>query len=333
MKRTKCYCSLATPLAAALAVLWASQSQAQRPSQLVPQQEGPRILLFGGASQGIAQNGTFLFFPDASPQQLQVADQFYFPQFATGTVGDVRFQSALFLGNTGADALLDIAALGRDGNPLTVDLGSLGNGSLFQNVALRRGQSLSLETSGGGGIRVGYLVVTVKREAASAQAAVTGAGVGGTLVFTRSEAGSGIILTEAGVPATREVTGFSLLLDSRGARDIGLALLYPRGGQSSPRPARVYRLTVRSTNFSQVLAGPIEVTLQEGQGFGKFIWEIFRDAGAPAGTVALLQETEGIVSVEGTGAAITIRQNDNGMPFPLQVPTLTTFPVLEGATP
>lgn len=46
------------------------------------------------------------------------------------------------------------------------------------------------------------------------------------------------ILFEAGVPALRETTNFSVLLDSRGARDIGLALLNPMEAGQTPQEDR-----------------------------------------------------------------------------------------------
>lgn len=62
--------------------------------------------------------------------------------------------------------------------------------------------------------------------------------MGGTAVFTGSQADSEIVLFEAGVPALRETTNFSVLLDSRGARDIGLALLNPMEAGQTPQEDR-----------------------------------------------------------------------------------------------
>lgn len=50
-----------------------------------------------------------------------------------------------------------------------------------------------------------------------------------------------------------------------------------------------------------------------------------------AGVVETLRETFGLVTVQGTGVAVTLRQDDSGEPFPVQVPTFTTFPVIPGA--
>lgn len=260
--------------------------------------------------------------------EMEVVDRLYVPLFGNGTSGNIRFQTTLSLANTTGDALLGIEFRGRGGEELMVDLGELGIDSLFQ-VPVSSGQGLTIQTSGEGTLQLGYVIVHVAREAGTDDRA----GVGGTAIFTRSQADSGVILYEAGVPLTPTETDMTVILDSIGVRDTGLALVnVPAEGEVPGAPATV-TITVWDSDFQSMIAPPTQVMMQDGEALGQFIWEIFSDGGASQETLDQLQETEAIVTISSDEelAAVTMRQNDDGaIDFPMEVPTLTTFPVIPG---
>jgi hypothetical protein len=291
-----------------------------------------RITLQNRGATGYTVIDDFSFTAFAE-SDLEIVDRFFFPFFASGIAGDIQFLTNLFFANVASDAFLNLEFRDRAGAPLVVELPGLGMSSELEAVALPRGSTLALEPPGDGPIQIGYVIVTVLKESSSgaAQTSENGAGVGATAVFTRLEADSGLLVTEAGVPASRAIEDFSLFLDSRGTRDTGLAIVNPAPDGSVTAQDQVYTVTVWDVDFSTVIAGPIEVALAPGEALGQFIWEIFQDAGAAAGVVETLRETFGLVTVQGTGVAVTLRQDDSGEPFPIQVPTFTTFPVIPGA--
>ena len=171
-------------------------------------------------------------------------------------------------------------------------------------------------------------IVDVQTQTGNAQ----DAGVGGTAVFTRTD--NGILMTEAAVPASRTLTNFSILLDSIGARDTGLALAIPPPNpiDTQTGPANV-TVTVWDTAFQTQIA-TTQFQLSEGEAIGMFIWELFRDFAQVRNEVLdQLRETEGVVTVamDRPGTAVTLRQNDDGtVDFPDEVPTPVAFPVIPG---
>ena len=80
--------------------------------------------------------------------------------------------------------------------------------------------------------------------------------------------------------------------------------------------------------FDQAFSLLSEVTLQlaPGEHLPRFVDQLFPD-------VEGIDEMEGSLTIESSVplAAVTIRQNDQpGVEFPNEVPTLTTFPVIQG---
>lgn len=182
-----------------------------------------------------------------------------------------------------------------------------------------------------GNLQLGYLVAKVIRESTSTMEEGSSGDVGGTAVFTRTEPGNNVVLFEAGVPATRTLRDFTVFLDSLGVKDTGLAIVNPldEGGSSSAA-----NVTLRAWDkaFENQL-GTAQVQIADGSAIGQFIWEIFRDAGATQNLIDQLREIEAVVTIESDQdlAAVTLRQNDDAaQDFPNDVPTLTTFPVIEG---
>lgn len=270
------------------------------------------------------------------PALTEVVDEFYFPLFADGSVPGILFQTSVILTNTGSDATVSLEAIGRDGSPLTIDMGAAGMGTAIE-VPLGPGEAFSGQSSGqgdptSGGLQLGYLVAKVMRESTSTMQDESSTDVGGTAVFTRTQPANQVILYEAGVPATRTLRDFTVFLDSLGVKDTGLAIVNPREDDGSPSSPAVLTLRVWDKSFQNQL-GTAQTQIADGSAIGQFIWEIFRDAGATQDLIDQLQETEAVVTVESDQdlAAVTLRQNDDAaVNFPDEVPTLTAFPVIAG---
>ena len=208
------------------------------------------------------------------------------------------------------------------------------------DIGLRKGQSTSEKTPGTGDpqgtIAVGYARVTA------------GSGVGATAVFTTVDATSGIVQSEAGVPATTPLSTFTVFVDSLGNVDTGLAILKPPVSNelalTTVGDSGDLTLTLYDTSFNPISAavgsspfGPVappiattNIPLGAGQQLPQFVSQFFA---GNAEVVAQAQEMQGTLTVKVGGgqsvAAVTLRQNVAQQPG--EVTTLTTFPVVPGA--
>ncbi len=235
---------------------------------------------------------------------------FFFPQVGDGRVGDIVFRTTLILVNTGPSDTARVEFFNSDGSPLALPLGNLGTNSVF-DIQLGQGASFSAQTTGTGGLQVGYAQVT------------TGARVGGSAVFTRSTPG-GLILYEAGVAAATPLNAFTLVADLRGFRDTGLALVSPsQSGAATQGVSATMRLY--DENFQLLQQTPL--TLPPGHHQAEFVTQAFNNARQ------VLNGQLGSVTIQTDEplAALTLRQTDRPIiDFPDEIPTLTTFPVILG---
>ena len=274
--------------------------------------EGKLDLHFIDGSRGdddLAANGTVI--EPGGP--AQILDSFFFPQFADGSIANIQLLSTLVLANAGADSAVQVEFFSSpDGEPMELTLGDLGSDSHFE-LDLKEGESISLQTPGTGDLQVGYARVFAEPD------------VGGVVVFARRDVANDITLVEAGVPASNQLTEFSVVVDSLEDRDTGLALVYP-AEEGSPDA----NVTVRLYDQEFNLIGERTLDpLVPGSHFSKFVFELFADPDV----IAQAQEMEGLLTVESDQplVAVTLRQNDApGEDFPDEVPTLTTFPVIPG---
>lgn len=237
-------------------------------------------------------------------------DVFYFPQIAAGTVGRIRFQTAIVLVNTGGPTTAVMEFFSSAGEPMTFDLGSLGNQSRFE-IPLARGGTLYVQSPGTGDLRIGYARITA------------GPGVDGTAIFSRTDVQAGVILFEAGVPATKASGNFVFVLDSLGDKDTGIALVRAGDTEEETDPAQV-RLTLYDLDGNLVDETTLE--LAPGQHTAKFVAELFSDVAQQAA------EMRGVVIVDSPVplVALTLRQRDQpGLEFPAEVASLTPFPVVQ----
>ncbi len=239
---------------------------------------------------------------------VTLADRFYFPQVGDGLVGNIQLQTSLVVQNTRGITPVTLELFNSESGFLTLDLDPLGRGSLF-GFGLNPGESVSAQSEGTGDIQAGYAEI------------LAALGVGGTAVFSRSDAASGTLLYEAGVPATQPLTDFTLFVDSLGDRETGLAVAFPTAGQEVLDPAEL-TLRLYDNEFNELASTDAEVL--PGHHFARFITQLFSET-------AGIDEMQGTVTVSSTEpvVAVTLRQTDDPQRgFPEDVPILTTFPVI-----
>ncbi len=235
----------------------------------------------------------------------------YFPQVADGTVGTGKFQTTIVLVNTGPATPVQVEAYDSNGRNMLVNVDWLGSSSQVP-LELLNGESFTFQTSGQGGLRVGYVKL------------IAPASVNGTAVFSYSE--NGVTLYEAGVPGVSTSKEFSMVMDSiPNVRQTGLALV----NAGSTTGTVTLRLYDKAFNLkgTKILADLLaDHAFNVGDHVAKFALEIFPE-------IATLGLEEGSITVESDVelAALTLRQNDNpNKGLPDDVINLSAFPVIEG---
>ena len=129
---------------------------------------------------------------------VRKVEESYFPQVGDGMVGSIRFQTGFFFHSLLTDTLVRLELFDSAGVPMQVDLQGLGPKSVYE-FTLRRGEMRPLSTTGRDPFKVGYARVSAAP------------GVVGTAVFTRSDARTGIVLYETGIPLASPLKDFTIL--------------------------------------------------------------------------------------------------------------------------
>lgn len=235
----------------------------------------------------------------------------FFPQAGDGQAGELRLITSLLLLNTSQASEVEVDFLNANGSPMTVDLGQRGVGSSFR-LALPKGASVDLRTSGQGELRSGYIRLQA------------GPGVRGTALFVGIDAASGVALFEAGVPEAQKLSQLGIALDSRASRDTGLAIVNPLENDS-------IGLTLSLYDSGFQLIGQASRLLAPGERVAQFVWEFFRESDPQ--TAQRAREMEGVAILRSSRpvAAVTLRQDVGEKAFPDGVATLAAFPVVPGA--
>jgi len=237
----------------------------------------------------------------------------FFPQVANGTAGSMVYQTTVKLLSKASEVELGLEFYDSSGNAMQVDLGPSGKSSTFR-LTLTKGESFSAQTTGTGPLQVGYACVR--------GAPGLTADLGGTAVFTLLQ--GGVKQFETGVPATSGTKDFTVLLDARGsARNTGIAFVNAGNGPATGK-LRLYdkSFAFKAEKALEVLAP----NFLPGRHLAAYATEIFP-------LIRQQKIEEGTITVESSQplAALTLRQRDDfAVPFPSEVTSLTTFPVVEG---
>ena len=143
----------------------------------------------------------------------------------------------------------------------------------------------------------------------------------GQPVFVQTDAETGRIDYEAGVPASLGQSGVSVFLDSLGNRDTGLALVHAVPTSLIPT-SEAAQVTATLFDKDTNLLATQEIELGEKQHRAQFIRELFPEIAEQA------SEMQGVIRVRADEpvAALTLRQTDDpDRKFPQDVPILTSF--------
>jgi beta-glucanase (GH16 family) len=248
----------------------------------------------------------------------------YFPQIGDGRAlaAGFSFRTSLVFVNTGEQpAAVEFFVHADNGEAVELDFGPpLGGGSEFR-FQLARGESLAVATPGTSDeLMVGYI-----RFQAPLQ-------VDGAAVFSGTDIESGVVLFEAGVPAATPSSRFTVFVDSLEGRNTGLAIVCPHPGDAVDTgwddPCRI---AVRLNDGEFRGLGSARLEVPRGHKTARFVNELFQDDPAVSGTASAMRGSL-VVTVEGASVpAVTLRQMRIQHPFPVQVPVLTTLPVIQGA--
>ncbi len=237
----------------------------------------------------------------------------YFPHVVAGPAEGFQFETALTLVNSGPPTAVVLDLFSWQGSPMVLDLDPWGQASRFE-FDLAQGQTVSARTIASPELKTGYICLTAPDT------------VDGNAVFAGTYTQGDVLLFEAGVPLVAPVRQLTVLVDSLGDRNTGLAVVCP------PDAAEAASLTFNLFDSDHQLVGSAEQDLSPGGKLALFAHELF-----PAGSEAAVraQELLGSLEVNAVGApvaAVTLRQLQARLPFPQQVPTLTTFPVVVTST-
>ncbi len=278
---------------------------------------GPLLLSYAGNRFLVALNSDPLnlnqdrnqeaFLVDCSPSET-----YYFPQVGNGVSGDIRIQTNFVFSNIGEDTSVQLEFFDASGRPAAFPLRSHGARSFF-NFALAKGTPLILETDGAGPLSVGYARVR------------GGPGLTGAAVFTGGKASTDMVFYEAAVPLIRPLTDFTVVVNTLGDFQTGLALVNAEPVGDGQDGTAHLRLRLYNRTF-QLLAVR-ELTLAPGEHSARFVDAAMFDG------VADIDEMVGTLTVESDRplAVITLRLRDNpNRDFPFEIPTLTTLPVSPG---
>ncbi len=233
---------------------------------------------------------------------------FLFPQIGDGEApGNGRLQTTLQLMNQGSPTEAVISFFDSLGNPMSLALGARPPAAEHR-ITLGHGQSFSGSTPGIGALNVGYARVS------------GGPGLAGAAVYSYSQ--NGTMLFQAGVPSSSRVLNFGLFFDVSQSEDNGFALANTGDVAVDPRLTVFDRegQTVAVRKLSEVLGR----SLNPGEHLARYVSEMFPQL-LPQGV------QNGVIAVQSEQplSPVSLRQNDQpGVGFPLDVWTLSTFPVL-----
>jgi LmbE family N-acetylglucosaminyl deacetylase len=237
----------------------------------------------------------------------------YFPQVMNGVFGDASYQTTFMFVNTGSEAEVRLEFFGNSGDPAGMRLTGVEGSPEYLQFLLARGEVATYRTDGNGVFQTGFARFT------------SPGSVEGTAAFIGIDSPSGIVMYEAAVPSVTPINEFTVILDSSGSWDTGLAVIpVAAAGLSGGEETE---LTITLHNDQAEIIASESLTAAAGQKTSKYIYEIFSEQGSASEQA---NEMEGSVTVSSSSlplAAISSRQRYAPDPFPMSIPTLTIYPV------
>ncbi len=279
-----------------------------------------------GLTDNVWQTGELVFLEItlASTAPGIATTEFFFPQIGEGAVANINFSTQIALEHTntggcaaaaggGSEVTIDFFAT-PDGTPMPVTIEGRGTATSF-NIDLPPGSTVFLQTPGTTvPLQVGYARVTAPE------------GVSGLAIFQRQD--DGTVVTKAGVPASMLGTDYSVPIDTTGANNTGLALVFPEATAAALSAQAAAGVILRLYDNDFNLLGTRNLNLN----IGGHLPRLVTDADF-FGDVAGVDEMTGSVTVQSDLpiAAVALLQDDDPLvAFPADVPILTAFPVIPG---
>ena len=283
-------------------------------SELFVDKKGERVLFSSRANLADSNSDGNIETFIVGCQDIEV---YFFPQIGDGRAGEIQFRTSFILANTGPDTDVEIDFFSNQGEPLLLDLSGLGRRERAV-VQMRKGTPFILSTRGLAGLKVGFARVRAS------------SGIAGTAVFTGSNASTKTTLYEAAVPLAAPISEFSVVVNTRGHYQTGLAMVNPPAvgnsvaGLISDSESAEILLRLYDDDFN--LLGQRVVVLAQGHHQSSFVAQLFPQ-------IPQAREMIGLLTAKSSRplAVVTLRYRDDPtLDFPADVPNLTTLPVAPG---
>ncbi len=248
--------------------------------------------------------------------QATAGDTRFFPQMMDGSYDGASYQTIFRFVNTGPETEVRLDFFDNEGRALGVNLQGLEGSRESMEFSLDRGETISLRTSGAGDFMTGFACFRASSL------------VDGSASFTGTDSASGIVMYEAAVPSVTPSFEFTVMLDSSGNWDTGLAMIpVDAANPDSSLGSEETELTITLHDAEAGVVGVETVFAAAGQKTSRYIYELFAGQGPVSGQAG---EMEGSVTVSSSRlpvAAVSARQRYGSDPFPMFIPTLTIYPV------
>lgn len=246
------------------------------------------------------------------PGRVAIAETWYFPQVMDGAYANSSYRTVFRFVNTGETAEVTLGFFDNDGEPVEISLKDYPEALDSITFSLGAGETRSLRTSGEGVFRTGFAFFSAPET------------VEGNASFVGIDLPSGIVMYEAAVPPVSPVYEFTVMLDSSGNWDTGLAMIPVAPGKLYPSPDELLTdLTLTLHDIEGEVVDSRVISAASGEKTSRYIYELFPGAGEASEMEGSLTVTSSLFPV----AAISARQRYGQDPFPLFVPTLTLYPV------
>ena len=239
------------------------------------------------------------------------ADFRYFPQVMDGIFGDAAYQTTFRFVNTGKDTSVTIEFFDNSGDPSGMPFQEIDGIQQSLQFLLKRGETASFRTTGEGTFVTGFARFSSSQY------------VDGTAAFIGVDSATGITMYETAVPSVTPGYEFTVMLDSSGELDTGLAVIPVSSGGNITFPDNAEtELALTLHDATGAIVAEERITAPAGQKTSKYIYELFEGS-------AQASEMEGSVTVSSSTlpvVAISSRQRYAPDPFPMSIPTSNHIP-------
>jgi hypothetical protein len=208
---------------------------------------------------------------------------FYYPHVVDGVLGSTVWKTTIFLANSSSATATGAITFTQDNNDpfaagspwqitLADETGSTTTSSVF-TFTLPPGAVFKYLSSGTGGLNSGFATVTTNSGTVS-----------GTAVFSEFDA-AGNLICEAGVPSAIPVLRQTIMVDTTGGNNVGVAYVNP----STTSIANI-SLTLLN-NSGNAVAAPVTQTLGPGNHVSAFTSQFFHSALPQVGSMQITSST------------------------------------------